>query len=278
MRGETAVFNGAVQLRSHDIPIACLPGEADGLRIAHISDLHLRSLDGPALEAQTLLLKLDYDLLVCTGDIACAGQSGDEAADLCRRFFEPLAERSRCLAVLGNHDPEALAHQTGLPVTFLCDEALSIRVNRSTLAVAGVSQTGGRPGMPDRAMDGVGPDEVAVLLAHYPSTVYRIRDPRVRVVLAGHTHGGQIRLPLVGCFWAQDQIPLGLVRGLHMVQGRCLNVSAGLGVSTPFRFRFLCPPELSLLTLRRVEAPGRTYPERQWGEMNEVGVPELSMV
>ena len=278
MRGETAVFNGPVQLRSHDIPIARLPGDADGLRIAHISDLHLRSLDGAALEAQSLLLKLDYHLLVCTGDIACAGQTVDEAADLCRRFFGPLTERSRCLAVLGNHDPEALAGQARLPVTFLCDEALTIRVGPSTLAVAGVNQAGGRPGMPDRAVDGIAPEQLTILLAHYPSTVYRIRDPRVRLVLAGHTHGGQIRLPLVGCLWAQDQIPLGLVRGLHMVQGRCLNVSAGLGVSTPLRFRFLCPPELSIVTLRRVEAPGPTFLERQRGKIGEVGVPEPSMV
>lgn len=272
------MFNGAVQLRSHDIPIASMPGDADGLRIAHISDLHLQSLDGPALEAQSLLLKLDYHLLVCTGDIARAGQSVDEAADLCRRFFEPLAERSLCLAVLGNHDPEALAHETGLPVTFLCDEALTIRVGRSMLAVAGVNQSGGQPGIPDRSMARVGPEQMTILLAHYPSTVYRIRDPRVRVVLAGHTHGGQIRLPLVGCVWAQDQIPLGLVRGLHMVQGRCLNVSAGLGVSTPLRFRFLCPPELSILTLRRVEVSGETCSDEQQSRTGEVGVPELSIV
>jgi len=272
------VFNGSVQLRSHDIPIANLPGDADGLRIVHISDLHLRSLDHRALEAQALILKLDYHLLVCTGDIACAGQSADEAADLCRRFFEPLAERTRCLCVLGNHDPEALAHATGLPVSFLCDEAVTIRVGQSTLAVAGVNQSGGQPGMIDRAMDSVGPEQAAILLAHYPSTVYRIRDDRVRLVLAGHTHGGQIRLPLLGCLWAQDRIPLGLVRGLHTVQGRCLNVSAGLGVSTPLRFRFLCPPELSILTLRRIEAPGRGCFGQHEDEIDEVGVREPSTV
>jgi predicted MPP superfamily phosphohydrolase len=272
------VFNGSVQLRSHDLPIAHLPGDADGLRIAHVSDLHLRSLDGPAWAAQSLLLKQDYHLLVCTGDIACVGQSLDKAADLCRRFFEPLAERTRCLAVLGNHDAEALADVPGLPVRFLCDEWVPVRVGRSSLAVAGVNQAGGRPGMLERALDWVGPDQVVLLLAHYPSTVYRAQDPRIRAVLAGHTHGGQIRLPLLGCLWAQDQIPLGLVRGLHTVQGRCLHVSAGLGVSTPLRFRFLCPPEMSILTLRRVGKPDEGCSDLQRIDADEVGVPQTSIV
>jgi predicted MPP superfamily phosphohydrolase len=151
--------------------------------------------------------------------------------------------------VLGNHDADELADVSGRPLTFLQDQWLRIDVGGGALVFAGLNQAGDRKGDLDRALAEAPADLPIVLLAHYPSTVYRVRDERVRLVLAGHTHGGQIRLPWIGCVRAHDRIPLGLARGLHVVNGRYLHVCAGIGVSSPVRARFLCPPEIVILTL-----------------------------
>ena len=254
------MFNGPVITRYQEVPVTHLPGEADGLRVAHISDLHFRRFDLTAMQAQAHLLELDYDLLVCTGDIGDRPERTERTAELCRRFFEPLAARTRCLVVTGNHDSSELAGVLDIPVTFLLNDWISVRVGSGRIVVAGLDQAGGQYGDIDRALSGIPPGSTVVLLAHYPSTIYRVTDERVRAVLSGHTHGGQIRLPFIGCVWAQDEIPVRMARGLHIVHGRSLHVTAGIGVATPIRLRFLCPPEIVVLTLRR--ASGTADAER----------------
>jgi predicted MPP superfamily phosphohydrolase len=243
------VRKGPVNVRGRHVPVPGLSVETDGLRIAHVSDLHLRRFGRLESRAQQLLLSLNYDVLVCTGDLEQPAKSGQVAGSLCRQFFEPLAARTACLAVLGNHDAEELAGAAGLPITFLRDEWRRIEVEGAAVVFAGLDQGGRRAGNLDRALAGAPADLPIVLLAHYPSAVYRVRDERVELVLAGHTHGGQIRLPWIGCVWANDQIPLRLARGLHVVNGRYLHVCAGVGASSPVRARFLCPPEVGILTL-----------------------------
>jgi predicted MPP superfamily phosphohydrolase len=242
------VRKGPVNVRGRQVPVPGLPVETDGLRIAHVSDLHLRRFGRLESCAQQVLLGLDYDVLVCTGDVEHVTDSC-RAGWLCRRFFGPLAARSACLAVLGNHDAEELAHAADLPITFLRDDWRRIEVGSAAVVFAGLDQAGDRCGDLRRALADAPADLPIVLLAHYPSTVYRVRDERVQLVLAGHTHGGQIRLPWIGCVWTHDRIPLGLARGLHVVNGRFLHVCAGVGVSSPVRARFLCPPEIAILTL-----------------------------
>ncbi|UCG15296.1 MAG: metallophosphoesterase family protein [Phycisphaerales bacterium] len=258
------MFNGPVNVRYREIRVARLPIEADGLRIAHISDLHLRGFDVAVAEAQARLMRLDYHVLVCTGDLGAYPEPVERTARLCRLFFDPLADRSQCLAILGNHDSERLADCQEIPVRFLRDEWLTVRVGGLSIVVAGLNQASGHHGDVDRALAGAPPDCVAVLLAHYPSAVYRVRDDRVRVVLCGHTHGGQIRFPGIGCLWAHDRIPGRLAWGLHAIHGRSLHVTAGIGVSWPLRFRFLCPPEVVVVTLRR--APGVSDVRRREGD------------
>ena len=265
------MFNGPVIIRHREVPISNLPIQADGLRIAHISDLHLRRrIDPTLIQAQAMLLDLDYDVLVCTGDLGMHPEPVERIAALCRRFFGPPAVRSPCLAVPGNHDSQRLAEQPDMPVRFLLDEWVAVPTGGSAIVVAGLNQSFGHRGDIDRALAGVIPGCAVVLLAHYPSTVYRVNDDHVGAVLAGHTHGGQIRLPFLGCVWAQDEIPVRLARGLHGVRGRSLHVSAGLGVTSPLRLRFLCPPEIAVLTLRSAQDGTQTRQDENREVLAEV--------
>ncbi|MFH1110714.1 MAG: hypothetical protein V1790_16175, partial [Planctomycetota bacterium] len=104
-------------------------------------------------------------------------------------------------------------------------------------------------------------------LAHYPSTVFRVPMGKVQLVLSGHTHGGQIRLPGLGCVWANDRIPRRMSRGLHEVAGTMIHVSPGIGVCLPIRIRVNCPAEVTVLTLVAVasdhEAVGSAPTEKE---------------
>jgi len=224
-----------------------------GLRIAHVSDLHFRRWDRVVDEAQRLLRTLDYDLLVATGDFAAQPRKWVRAYDMCRRFFGFLQPRYGAYAVLGNHDHPAMADQTAAPFRLLRNEHVRLNVNGSCVVLAGVEQTKRTYAEVASAIAGAPTSAPVILLAHYPSTVYHVPADRVRLVLSGHTHGGQIRVPGMGCLWTNDRIPRRLARGLHKVAGTCLHVSAGLGVSPPILVRNRCPPELSIITLSRQE-------------------------
>jgi predicted MPP superfamily phosphohydrolase len=242
------------------VPIPDLPVGLRGLRIAHVSDFHFRRWNRTLQAAQDTLLALQYDLLVVTGDLQDGRTSWRHAVRMIRTFFDPLATRSEILAVLGNHDHPNIAAAENMPATFLRNAASPVKSCGTDLEIIGVEQSlhGGED--LSAALNSGGRARVSILLAHYPSTVFRIPSERVKLVLSGHTHGGQIRLPLLGCIWAHDRIPVRMARGLHRVRGVWLHTNPGIGASWPVRVRINCPPEVSLLTLERPGAPSDGAP------------------
>jgi len=242
------VGNQPVVVRELNVPIADLPPGLDGLRIAHVSDLHFRRWDRVTQAAQSSLLTLAYDLLAVTGDLGNFRRNWQCAADLARRFFEPLAQRRMPYAVLGNHDDPRLA-DAELPLRFLRNESVCLDFFGVKLRLAGVDQSTPQAEDLDAALGNGRSVTPTILLAHYPSTVFRLRNPCVQLVLSGHTHGGQIRLPGLGCLWPNDQIPRRMARGLHRVADTMIHVSPGIGVSLPLRIRWNCAPEITVLNL-----------------------------
>ena len=255
----------AVIAREVNVPLPGLPAGLDGLRMAHVSDFHFRRWDRASQAAQTLLTDLDYDLLLVTGDFCSFRWKWRKAVELTQRFLGPIAQRP-AYAVLGNHDDPRLA-DAGLPLRFLRNESVSLDFLGAGLTLAGVDQSGRRTEDLDAALRGVPAGGVTILLAHYPSTVFRVPIGEVQLVLSGHTHGGQIRLPGLGCVWANDRIPRRMSRGLHEVAGTMIHVSPGIGVSLPLRIRLNCPSEVTVLTLVAVasddEAVGSARMEKE---------------
>jgi len=243
------VQNSRVIVRNLKVPIRGAPPEWAGVRLAHVSDFHFRRWNGIYAAAQEALSTLEFDLLAATGDFCSAPHQWARSAELISRFFGPLAERAPVYAVLGNHDHPALAKNDGLPVTFLRNQSVVVAVEGAVCRIAGVEQVHYATEDLPRALgdrEGAGP---TILLAHYPSTVFRLPPGRVDLQLSGHTHGGQIRLPYVGCVWTNDGIPCRMARGLHLAGGTYLHVSSGIGVSQPIPWRFNCPPEVTVLNL-----------------------------
>jgi hypothetical protein len=242
-----------VAVRELTVPIAGWT-HASPVRIAHISDLHFTRWNRTYADAQRALLGLDYDLLAATGDFCDFRRRWRRAAERTRRFFDPLAGAAPIVAVLGNHDHPGLATADQLPLRFLNNESVGIALKGGALRIAGVDQaTPDRENLMTALGPGSGVDGPAVLLAHYPSTVFRLPRPRPPLQLSGHTHGGQIRFPWIGCLWPHDRIPRAFARGLHRVGGTVLHVSPGIGVSLPLRVRINCPPEITILNLVRAD-------------------------
>ena len=136
----TIVSSEAVIARELNVPLTGLPSGLDGLRMAHVSDFHFRRWDRASQAAQTLLSDLDYDLLLVTGDFCSFRWKWRQAAELTRRFFEPIARRRPTYAVLGNHDDPRLA-DADLPLRFLRNESVSLDFLGAGLSLAGADIT-----------------------------------------------------------------------------------------------------------------------------------------
>ncbi len=238
----------SVEIRRIDVPLPGADRSLAGLRIAHLSDVHFWRWDRVLQTARSSLKSLAYDVLVVTGDFAAAPYDWQRAVRMMREFFEPIAAQRPIYATLGNHDHPRIAEAPDMPLHFLRDEFTIFEHRAGRLRLAGVEQLfpgGGNV----KACLGEEIDRPTVFLAHYPSTVFRLGSARVALQLSGHTHGGQIRLPYLGCIWSNDRFPVRLACGLSRVNGTALHVSAGIGVSFPLPVRINCPPEITILTL-----------------------------
>lgn len=243
-----------------DVPIEGLPAAFHGYVVAQISDLHvgsgvplpyLRRAVATANEAQP-------DLAVVTGDMVDGGSGGGAAEDAAA-ILSGLRPREAALAVLGNHDTGAF--QPGRAV----DDAM-VRRLRGALDEAGVDllfneertlERGGQrlrvAGFGDlwsghfdarafRARAG----EAALALSHNPDTAPELAERGAGLVLSGHTHGGQVRIPLYG----PPYYPVkrrDLMYGHHRIGRAHVYVNPGLGYSHSIRFG--ARPELTLLRL-----------------------------
>lgn len=242
-----------VAVREFEVHAPEWPSTLDGLRIAHVSDFHFRKWNRVTKHAQILLGSLDYDLLLATGDFGNFHRHWQHAAEMTRAFFRPFAERAPVYAVLGNHDSPLLPTASDLPINFLRNESTSIKLRGRAVYVAGIEQVQPRGGDLQRTFSNVEPNTPTILMAHYPSTSFQLSDRQAHLVLSGHTHGGQIRIPGFGCLWPNDRIPRTMSSGLHVVNENHVHVSAGIGVSLPLRMRIHCPPELTIITMRSKE-------------------------
>ncbi len=245
-----------VALTFYDVAMPGLPEHLSGLRVLHISDLHFRPGSELARELPDLAATVPHDFTVYTGDFI----DTDESIEAVGRILERMPRCDGVFAVLGNHD--YLSH--GRINRFndiqrlravLRDAGIDILSNVSRpvcggeLFIAGVDDPALGYDDLSQAFSGVPDGACSLLLAHSPDIVLRLGRHRPGLVLAGHTHGGQVRLPIVGAVHTESRIPRRLAMGLNEHQGTQVFVSRGVGYSG-LDIRLGCPPEAAVLTLR----------------------------
>jgi predicted MPP superfamily phosphohydrolase len=245
-------------------PIPNLPDSLHDLRIVQMSDIHLEEYTEPwFLEKMVAQVNaLQPDLVLLTGDFVSRGPLNApvawHAAGVCAEVLSTLKAPQR-FAILGNHDVAVGAQHViqpleahGTPV--LIDSYIAIERDGDRLWLCGTDDAGTRSPDLDLAVPSyVKPDEAVLLLCHEPDfadhVIHHPRFPLIDLMLSGHTHGGQVRLPMIGPLVLP---PMGrkYVEGLFHLGHMQLYVNRGIGtVGLPFRLN--CPAELTLITLTR---------------------------
>ena len=250
-----------VQLTRMPIRMPGLPGALDGFRIVQISDLHVGAFHASPVhpgQADRLVEKARPDLLVITGDFLAGTPPLETVLDVVRRLMPGERDGAQVptIAILGNHDYYAgrdVVHAliTGLRsigVTVLTNETTCIAVADETLVVAGL--TGEEPGMEETVRKLAGREAPRLLLIHEPDLAERLPPGCASLILAGHTHGGQIALPGLEPVISRVFCGSRYVAGWYRVQGMPLYVNRGLGmIGIPIRFR--AAPEVTCFELVR---------------------------
>jgi predicted MPP superfamily phosphohydrolase len=246
---------GWLRRRVVEVELEGVPPELDGIRIVHLSDLHLgvwsrgrRAVDDAVIWAR----EGRPDLVFVTGDLVSRHSGMRELARL-------LANIGRCYVVLGNHDfadsrdpfsqridPAAIDALEG--VTLLGDESIELEVRGRRVQIVGVDPRtyADRSARPEDLVD-AGAD-LRILLCHFPGIVRRI--PAVfHLILSGHFHGGQIVVPYPGGRLRLAHLSARDVEGVYRYGSSVLHVSPGLG-TTFVPFRFFARPEVTELVIR----------------------------
>jgi predicted MPP superfamily phosphohydrolase len=237
-----------------EVDIAGLPPGFDGLRVVQLTDIHR----GPYLGSEQvraaveLANSLQPDLIVLTGDYC--HRSARYIPD-CFRELSRLRATLGVYGVLGNHDHWADA---ALSKSAMARAGIHELTNRhwclerkgDRLYLAGVGDLWADQQRLDEALKGVPSEATVLLLSHNPDYNEKLRDRRVKLMLAGHTHGGQVALPLLGPLVIPSQYGSKYAAGLIHDGWKQVYVSRGVGVIIP-PVRLNCRPEVSLLVLHR---------------------------
>jgi predicted MPP superfamily phosphohydrolase len=264
------------RLMRRDVPVAA---RAPSISILHLSDTHLgRHNRGLAAWLRTLPEQMGEmpDLVVATGDMIDDDSGIAPLIDALAR----LDARSGKFYVLGSHDyfhstvrgfvtgALRLYSRSRAPVTTRRTDVNRLRrgldsagwvpvlnttkivsLGHRTIRVVGIDDPFLKRHRTDHIARGPG-DDLALGLVHTPDVVAEWALAGFDLVLAGHTHGGQVRLPVAGALVTNCSLPRGLAAGLHRVGDTWLHVSQGLGTSKFSPVRFLCPPAATLLRVR----------------------------
>src|SRR6476646_1133180 len=228
-----------------------LPGAFHGLRIVQISDIH-HGLFLPKewlSQAVRQANRLKPDIIALTGDfVTYSKRNIRPAAELLGR----LRARYGVFAVLGNHDFRVDAAAVTSALRGQCIDVLrtrhvSLRFGGETLYLAGVDDYGYGADLRG-AMRGVPRVAATVLLAHNPRVIHLASRNNVSLVLSGHTHGGQVNLPLLGTVYGRSPERLRYKIGWDRMGMTQIYVSRGIGtIVLPWRLR--CPAEITHLEL-----------------------------
>ncbi len=237
-----------------DMAFPNLPRSFDGFRILHLADIHADCLDGFGDQVAPLLRGLETDLCVLTGDYRFEVDGPCDAVyPAMEAILNAISARYGAAGILGNHDSiEMLRPLERLGVRMVLNQNWEITRGDESLWLLGVDDPH-YYGCDDLigASSAVPEDSFKILLAHSPEIIEEAEASGVDVYLCGHTHGGQICLPGIGPLFLNATCRRRFTRGhwrFAQMQGF---TSRGLG-SSGVPVRYNCPPEIAVLTLRKV--------------------------
>ena len=255
--------NTALELNTYTVTSSRLPKNFDGYRIAHVSDLHNAEMGESNEKLLSMLREANPDMIAITGDLI---DSRNTNVEIALQFVQEAMKIAPCYYVSGNHEARVNEYEemkTGLisaGVIILEDAQTEISIEGETITLIGINdpsfQTDYLFGDAETVMssklselhtDG---DGFTILLSHRPELFDTYTDHDIDLVLSGHAHGGQFRLPFIGGVVAPNQ---GLFpeydAGIYTEGNTSMLVSRGVGNSI-LPFRINNRPEVILIELQ----------------------------
>ena len=255
--------NTALELNTYTISSSKLPQSFDGYRIAHVSDLHNAEMGKNNEKLLTMLRDADPDMIAITGDLVDSRNTDIEVA---LQFVREAVKIAPCYYVTGNHEAriseydELKEAMEAADVTVLEDAQTEISLTGEFITLIGVNdpsyQTDYLFGDSETVMNTkleelhTENDGFTILLSHRPELFDTYADHDIDLILSGHAHGGQFRLPFIGGLVAPNQ---GLFpeydAGIYTEGNTNMLVSRGIGNSI-LPFRINNRPEVILIELQ----------------------------
>ncbi len=237
-----------------------LPSDARPIRLLHITDLHVERLTQREEAVLALAEEAKPDLILITGDYVNLSYNRDpETLAQARQLLLRLSAVAEVYATLGS--PPVDLRETvvpifdGLPATLMRQAWQDVEFDDGRrLILLGMDCTHHLPTDEARLhhlVKAAPRGAPRILLYHSPELMPEAMEYGLDLYLCGHTHGGQVRLPIIGPILTSSQLGRQFVMGLYKYGRTHLYVSRGVGLeglSAP-RVRFLCPPEITLITL-----------------------------
>lgn len=256
--------NTALELNRYTVASSRLPESFGGYRIAHVSDLHNTEIGKENERLLRMLREAEPDIIAITGDLIDCRKTDMEVA---LRFTAAAMEIAPCYYVAGNHEARISGYDelkeqlTEQGVVVLENMGIELEQEGEAILLLGVddpvfqkaylfdeAEAVMKGKLQEFSSDG---NEFTILLSHRPELFDCYADSNIDLVLTGHAHGGQFRLPFVGGVLVPDQgwFPE-YDAGLFTEEATTMIISRGIGNSA-FPFRFNNRPEVILIELKK---------------------------
>ena len=245
-----------------------LPTGLEGMRIVHLTDVHVHRRRSRHRRIAEALQPLEFDLAVFTGDYITFSTHETTSLEVMSDICRAIRAKHGIFGVFGNHDTPQLRQRFGeLPVRWLHDagvqltdvplEIMGFKMDRwsfpDPVATLAAISTNGTDNTQEH--DETQPRPLRILLSHLPTYISTASDLGIDLMLSGHTHGGQCRLPWRRAILNSTDLPWRLTSGVLRHRDTLCAVSRGLGeVWLPMRL--FCPPHIPVYTLSRGPLPG----------------------
>jgi predicted MPP superfamily phosphohydrolase len=256
-----ARFFEAERLQISQFTVPLLPSRSEPLKLLHLSDLHASRVVSLSYIEAAISRGLEWkpDVICVTGDFIT--QRFDAAEDYVR-ILQRLSDTAPCFATVGNHDGGRWARDVGhgypdidwiqrllraSNITLLHNTKTTFRAGSREIQFVGVGDFWAENLEPRKAFGNASNRLPTILLSHNPDSKEDVAHHYWQLMLSGHTHGGQLRVPWVGATPFAPVRDKRFVAGLNRWEDRWIHTTKGIG--SVYGLRINCPPEISFLTL-----------------------------
>jgi len=247
-----------IKIKKIPIYLKNLPKSFQGETILQISDTHIKSFGKIEKKVLGLIKKINSDYIVITGDLV---DHTTQSIKPCYKFFQKLTgfyDSQNIFVIFGNHihaNKHVNNHVLGdalrsLGINLLINENLKIKKRDGFLNIIGVDDP--RTGHDDieKAFKGIHNSDPNIFLSHCLEIKDKITTEDVDIILTGHTHGGQVKIPFIPAFWVPNIYKGKYLSGMYKINSLPIYINPGVS-TTQLPVRFNARPEITLFTLNK---------------------------